>query len=204
MVMQKFNWEGSNLWTFVLDSDICRMHHEQLVLSNGNILALCRETITAEENIYMNIELDIDKIIEIEPIGSNQANIIWEWHFYDHLIQDYDSDIANYGIISENPQLLDISIHDSYNDFTHLNCIDYNDALNQIIISSRVFNEVFIIDHSTTTEEAASHIGGIYNNGGDILYRWGNPINYDRGNLSDQKLHAPHGVNWIKSGLPGS
>ena len=173
------------------------MHHEQAILPNGNILAICKETISAEENIYLNDELVIDKIIEIEPADDNQANIIWEWRFYDHLIQDYNSEIPNYGNIANNPQLFNINAYNILGDFTHLNCVDFNPDLNQIIFSSRSLNEVFIIDHSTTTMEAKGHFGGIYGKGGDFLYRWGNPINYNRGDLSNQKLHAPHGVNWI-------
>jgi len=54
-----------------------------------------------------------------------------------------------------------------------------------------------------TTEEASGNSGGVYNVGGDILYRWGNPSNYNRGDNSDQKLFAPHGVNWINNSFPG-
>ena len=202
-VLQKYDWDGFALWTFMFEEGECIMHHEQVVLPNGNILAICKETIIAEENIYFNEEMVIDKIIEIEPVGIDQANIIWEWHFYDHLIQDYNSEMPNFGIIENNPQLFNISAYDAFADFTHLNCVDFNDELNQIIFSSRSLNEVFIIDHSTTTEEAKGHIGGIYGKGGDFLYRWGNPINYNRGDLLDQKLHAPHAVNWINSDYPG-
>ena len=202
-VLQKYDWDGLLLWTFIFEEGECLIHHEQVILPNGNILAICKETIIAEENIYFNEDLVIDKIIEIEPLDNDQANIIWEWHFYDHLIQDYDPNMLNYGIISENPQLFNINAYNSLGDFTHLNCVDFNSELNQIIFSSRSLNEVFIIDHSTTTEEAKSHIGGIYGKGGDFLYRWGNPINYNRGDFGDQKLHAPHAVNWINSDYPG-
>ena len=202
-VLQKYNWDGLLLWTFIFEEGECLIHHEQVILPNGNILAICKETIIAEENIYFNEDLVIDKIIEIEPLDNDQANIIWEWHFYDHLIQDYDPNMLNYGIISENPQLFNINAYNLLGDFTHLNCVDFNSELNQIIFSSRSLNEIFIIDHSTTTEEAKSHIGGIYGKGGDFLYRWGNPINYNRGDLLNQKLHAPHAVNWINSDYPG-
>jgi len=202
-VIQKYDWDGLLLWTFIFEEGECLIHHEQVILPNGNILAICKETIIAEENIYFNEDLVIDKIIEIEPLDNDQANIIWEWHFYDHLIQDYDPNMLNYGIISENPQLFNINAYNLLGDFTHLNCVDFNSELNQIIFSSRSLNEIFIIDHSTTTEEAKSHIGGIYGKGGDFLYRWGNPINYNRGDFGDQKLHAPHAVNWINSDYPG-
>ena len=39
--------------------------------------------------------------------------------------------------------------------------------------------------------------------GGDILYRWGNPTNFDRGNAQDHVLWNVHGVNWIDPGLEG-
>ena len=202
-LIQLIDWDGNNLWTYLLENDVCRLHHEQEILPNGNILCLCRETITSQQNIFFEGDLDIDKIIEIEPIGNNEANIIWEWHFYDHLVQDINVDSPEYGNVSLNSQLLNINAHNNYNDFTHINCIDFNPDLNQIIMSSRSLSEIYIIDHSTTTEEASGHLGGVYNMGGDILYRWGNPYIYNRGDISDQKLFAPHGVNWIKNSFPG-
>ena len=202
-LIQLIGWDGNNLWTYLLENDFCRLHHEQEILPNGNILCLCRETITSQQNIFFEGDLDIDKIIEIEPIGNNEANIIWEWHFYDHLVQDINVDSPEYGNVSLNSQLLNINAHNNYNDFTHINCIDFNPELNQIIMSSRSLNEIYVIDHSTTTEEASENLGGVYNMGGDILYRWGNPFIYNRGDISDQKLFAPHGVNWIKNSFPG-
>ena len=78
-----------------------------------------------------------------------------------------------------------------------MNSIAYIEASDQIVVSSRVFNEFWIIDHSTTTAEAASHTGGNSNKGGDLLYRWGNPQAYDSGTAENQRLFGQHDVTWI-------
>jgi len=151
----------------------------------------------------------LDMILEIEPIGFNDMNIIWKWHFWDHLVQDINMSLDNYGQISEHPELLDINVSQSGNggngiaDWNHCNAISYNPILDQIVLSSRHMDEFYVIDHSTTIEEASSHSGGNYSNGGDFLYRWGNPQNYHRGNASNQILKSPHGINWIPNGYPG-
>ena len=212
----KKNWNGQILWDYTLAEDICTPHHDISVLPNGNILAICSETKSQEEAFNagkenINGPFTLDMIIELEPIGDNEANIVWKWHFWDHLIQDINQDYDNYGIISDNPQLLDINCNSSgggggnpgVGDWNHLNCISYNEHLDQIVISSRHMNEFYVIDHSTTIEEAASSSGGLYGMGGDFLYRWGNPQNYNRGNSSDQILFAQHSVNWINEGYPG-
>src|SRR5262249_36877966 len=88
-------------------------------------------------------------------------------------------------------------------DWTHVNAVSYNPRFDQIMISVRETNEVWIIDHSTTTAEAAAHRGGKYGMGGDILYRWGNPRAYRAASVADQKLFAQHDAHWIPAGLPG-
>jgi hypothetical protein len=89
-------------------------------------------------------------------------------------------------------------------DWTHVNAVSYNARLDQIMLSSRTFSEVWIIDHSTTKAEAASHKGGKHGKGGDLLYRWGNPRAYRAGTDKDQRLFAQHDTHWIPEGLPGA
>ena len=57
-----------------------------------------------------------------------------------------------------------------------------------------------IQERNPTTAEAAGHTGGQYGKGGDILYRWGNPQNYGRGEATDQQLYFQHNPNWITYG----
>ena len=89
-------------------------------------------------------------------------------------------------------------------DWIHANSIDYHPGLDQIVISARNFSELWIVDHSTTTEEAARHEGGDGGRGGDLLYRWGNPRAYRAGTAADQRLFWPHTIHWIDPGLPGA
>jgi hypothetical protein len=88
-------------------------------------------------------------------------------------------------------------------DWMHTNSVAYHEELDQIMLSIHEFSEVWVIDHSTTIEEAASHQGGRYGKGGDLLYRWGNPKAYRNGSNVDQRLFAQHNAHWIEPGLPG-
>ena len=88
-------------------------------------------------------------------------------------------------------------------DWMHANSVDYNAELDQIMLSIHEFSEVWIIDHSTTIEEAASHRGGRCGMGGDLLYRWGNPRAYRNGTNADRRLFAQHCAHWIPKGLRG-
>jgi hypothetical protein len=147
-----------------------------------------------------------DHIIEVEPTGPTSGNIVWEWHIWDHLIQDYDSSKTNYGSVADHPELVDINygeLNSLISDWLHSNSIDYNEEFDQILLSVRNFNEIWVIDHSTTTAEAASHTGGYGGKGGDLLYRWGNPETYRAGTTDDEKLFSQHDATWIKSGCPG-
>ncbi len=211
--VEMHNWEGELIWQYQFFSDKLSQHHDLELLPNGNILILAWESFTQHEAIeagrdtsLIDEEIRPEAIFEVEPIGTDSANIVWEWHVMDHLIQDNDPTKANFGNPANHPELIDfnyIGIGGGYVDWLHANYIDYNPDLDQIIINIRNFNEFWVIDHSTTTEEAAGHTGGNSGKGGDILYRWGNPQTYRRGTEEDRVFYRQHNANWIPAGYPG-
>jgi hypothetical protein len=145
-----------------------------------------------------------EQILELKPRNSNEADIVWEWNLKDHLIQDFDPTKDNYGKVSDHPHRLDINYIGASgggSNWVHINSIQYNAELDQIVMSSKHMGEFYIIDHSTTTALAATGSGGKYNKGGDFLYRWGNPAVYKQGSLIDQELFGPHFPHWIGKGL---
>ena len=50
---------------------------------------------------------------------------------------------------------------------------------------------------------SSNHKGGRWGKGGDFLYRWGNPKNYQRGDSTNEQLFGQHDVRWIEKGYPG-
>lgn len=215
-MVQEITWSGDIIWEFTYDSNEYLSHHDIEPLPNGNVLMIAwdyktvAETTAAGHNPILppGVALTSDHIIEVKPNGSTNGDIVWEWHVWDHLIQDYDPSKNNYGIVADHPELIDINFAGGHSfqisDWTHVNSIDYNENLDQILLSSWFFNEIWVIDHSTTTEEASGHTGGNSGKGGDLLYRWGNPQTYRVGTATDQQLFGQHDPQWIESGCPGA
>ncbi|MFN8309868.1 MAG: aryl-sulfate sulfotransferase [Chitinophagales bacterium] len=210
-VIEKIDWNGAVLWQYnVSDATKCQ-HHDAKALPNGNVLVIAWESKTNTEAIaagrnpaLVPATLWSEQILELQPVGTNGANVVWEWHLWDHLVQDFDNTKANYDTVSKHPELVNLNFNSSAtnSDWIHLNAIDYNPDLDQILISSHAFSEIWVIDHSTTAAEAATHSGGHSGKGGDLLYRWGNPQAYNNGAAANKKFFGQHNAHWIETGLP--
>ena len=203
---QKYDFAGNLTWDFVYSTSTYCMHHDICPLPNGNVLLIAYESKTAAEataaGSSSNIIIWSEKIVEVQQTVPTTGNIVWAWHLWDHLVQDVDPAKANYQTsIVDHPELLNIN-YQTQRDWIHMNGIDYNPMLNQIVVSSHNLDQWFVIDHSTTTAEAATHSGGNSGKGGDFLDRYGNPDSYNA--AGSTVLNVTHDAHWIPEGVPNA
>jgi hypothetical protein len=240
--VQEFTLDGELVWDFRLFNEKQLPHHDLCKLPNGNVLMIVWDKKTAKEALAAGRRPELtgdshllpDSLVEVRPTGKTTGEIVWEWHLWDHLVQDFEKTKANYGNVAEHPELVNINYGEdalaavnstkagqdalkslgyvgansnrqqrANPDWTHFNGVAYNADLDQVVVSVHSFSEFWILDHSTTTAEAATHTGGKSGKGGDLLYRWGNPRAYRAGTKADQKLFSQHNAHWIAHGLPG-
>jgi len=217
--IEEYNWDDALVWSMDYSTSTYMQHHDIKKLPNGNIIMLVVEKKTYNEAIAAGFDptkfqpevqqkgfLLPDCIIEIQPTYPTGGIVVWEWHVWDHLIQDFDASKSNHGIVNAHPELIDCDgDHRNLPLFwNHMNSIDYNPDFDQIAMSVRGNSEVWIIDHSTTTAQSAGHSGGIRGKGGDLLYRWGNPLTYGAGTVANQTYYEQHDVEWIRPDCPGA
>jgi len=218
--VEEYSWNDSLVWSLDYSTTTYMQHHDIKRLPNGNIIMLVVELKTLPQIIAAGFDTSKfqepdfhqkqimlpDMVVEIQPAYPAGGTVVWEWHVWDHLIQSHDSTKSNYGVPSAHPERVDAAgDHRNLPLFwNHMNSIDYNVAFDQIALSVRGNSEVWIIDHSTTTALAAGHTGGRSGKGGDLLYRWGNPITYGAGTVGDEKYFQQHDAEWIRAGCPGA
>lgn len=198
---------GNVEWSFEYSDENHIAHHDTKMLPNGNILFLSWEKKSLDEAAQIGFsagtEIIYDAILEINP-ETNQ--IVWQWHMWDHLIQDYDETKENFGVISINPRRIDINyleVENSSGDVSHANGIDYDATNDLIYISVNYYSEIWVIDHSTTTQQARTTTGGNYNVGGDLVYRFGNPSAY-KNNQGDRIFDRNHHPNLLTDEKKGN
>ena len=208
-IVERIAKDSSVVWSINYYGDTFAPHHDVLVLPNGNLMMPVWRAVTEEQAIALGRSPDqvgsdglwLDSIVELQVSGTDDYTVVWQWNSADHLVQDVDPARANYGALAENPQLININYDDgkppNNPDIMHVNSVIYIPEFDQIVINSLNYSELWVIDHSTTTAEAAGHTGGRYGKGGDILYRWGNPTVYGKGDADVFNLSGVHDANWV-------
>jgi len=250
--IQRLAPDGRVLWQWELADHEHQQHHDVRPMPNGHLLVIAWERKDAKLAVQHGLDprqvhrergFWPDVVYEVEPLPGGGAAVVWEWHAWDHLVQDMDSKLPDYGLIAEHPGRIDINGEHRDQpplsaaqiaerqavdaqlaalgyiggaddggpptdqdrlpgDWLHTNAVDYHPVYDLLVLSSPHFDELWVIDHSTTTEEAAGSTGGRYGKGGDILWRWGNPRRYGAGRDEDRQLFGQHDPTWLRDGPP--
>ena len=210
-MIERFSWEGNLIWSDTLASDSLHFHHDIAPMPNGHILAIAWEKHTGAEAISRGRlpeltpeEVWVTRIFELAPWDEGGSEVVWSWTPWDHLIQNSDPSLPHFGEPADFPGRFDVNFaavaevsgpglgQDAAFDWLHVNSIDYHPERDEIILSSRNWDEIWVIDHSTTENEAGGSSGGQYGQGGDLIWRWGNPATYGRGAVTDQVFFGQH------------
>lgn len=230
---KEVNWEGASVWSYTESRTNYLPHHDFLRIFNPKLnapttLYIANKTVSSNQCIaagcnpafsrnYTNAQMDA--IVEVDMTG----NIVWEWWFFDHVIQDFDPTKLNYvgsgKTIADYPGRLNLNIPGLpvQRDWLHCNSIDYNATLDQITINS-VRGELYIIDHGGTfiPGNPASSIALAAGASGDFLYRFGDPARYGQGSppsiltnwtvstSGHKQIGGAHHASWIPDGLGGA
>ncbi len=191
--LREIDWDGNVVWEWIPGPEEGSLHHDFVRLPNGNTLTNAWEHVSKEEAIAGGRDpkqttergLAPDMIYEVDSAGK----VVWKWSAWEHRGMNSKNHLDVNFITAVLPQ------HRFANpDWTHFNTVDYNSETDQILVDSREFGELYIIDHKT----------------GEIVYRWGNPYAYGAGDPpafttpGNQILYGPHDAHWIKEGLPGA
>ena len=214
----KLDKDNNVLWEWDhFEIGVEALHHDIELMPNGNILAISWSVISAEKAKEMgwiqqgtHQRIILDKLYEIEPDyeSGRGADVVWVWDAADHIIQDHDPKLANYGNPADHPGRLDINFTQldttqfNAGQLFHTNSVSYRVDEDIIMLSSAVFGEIWAIDHSTTSAEAATSSGGTYDKGGDLIWRFGNPQTHKSGGPEDQVLYWQHDAYFIPDTVP--
>jgi hypothetical protein len=224
---KELDWEGKVVWQYTESRSNYHGHHDFAKIFNPKLgdstfIYIANKDLTAQQcldagcdpkNNYNGAQMDA--IVEVNRKGE----VIWEWWFFDHVVQDIDNTKSTYGIIAENPGKIDLNLRGNpvKSDWVHCNALDFNEELDLIVINS-VHGEFYVIDHGSTflPNDAAGSIALASSSKGDFLYRFGDPAKYDQGDPpsildnwekatnGNKQIGGSHDIQWIKPGLPGA
>lgn len=199
---------GQLLWEIEEYANQYRLHHDATFLPNGNVLAIAWEYIPQSEALAMGRQEDKlstdglwpDVVIEYAPNETGGAERVWMWRASDHLVQDQDQMLPTYGNPAEHPEKININAVGPNSraddaDWMHCNSIDYDPIHQHIMLSCRHTEELYIISHNLSWAQSNGSMG-------DLIYRWGNPLNYDLGSSAEHYTVVQHDAHFIPSGHP--
>ena len=225
------DWDDNVVWRYTETRSDYAPHHDFKRIFNKKLgsyttLYIANKTVTQEQAIAAGCDpsrnykdAQMDAIVEVDMDG----NIVWEWWFFDHVVQDIDPTKANYvgegKTIADNPGRINLNLpgRPVKRDWLHCNSLDYHPELGHIVTNS-VQGEFYVIDHDGTfaAGDLQASIELAASEAGDFLYRFGDPARYQQGDppsiledwtqctVGHKQIGGSHDIHWIDEGLPGA
>ncbi|MCX6250932.1 MAG: aryl-sulfate sulfotransferase [Bacteroidetes bacterium] len=224
---KELGWTGNVKWQYTESRTNYHGHHDFAKIYNPKLgdstfIYIANKDLTNQQCLdagcdaqYDYTGSQMDAIVEV----NRQGTVVWEWWFFDHVVQDLYSAKPTYGIIANTPGRINLNIRGNHvkSDWMHCNSLDYNQTLDVIVINS-VHGEFYVIDHGNTflANNPSGSIALAATTAGDFKYRFGDPAKYNQGDppsiednwekatAGNKQLGGSHDIQWIRSGLPGA
>ena len=229
---KEVEWDGKTVWEYTEKREGYAPHHDWARIFNKALhapttLYIANRAITDEQAITAGAdpkngpyrEGQMDAVVEVDM----QGNVVWEWCFFDHVIQDVDAAKKNFvgagKTVADHPGRININMpgRPLKRDWLHCNSMDYNAESGHIAINS-VQGELYVIDHDGTfvAGDPKAGIAKAAGASGDFLYRFGDPAryaqgeppkileNWDAATSGHKQMGGAHDVQWIRPGLKGA
>ncbi|MCC7015045.1 MAG: aryl-sulfate sulfotransferase [Planctomycetes bacterium] len=116
--VRELDWDGKLVWEYVCADGTRLQHHDIEPLPNGNVLLIAWELKSEAEALAAGRDPRLlpakqlwpDMVLEIEPVRPSGGKLVWEWHAWDHLVQQRDPQLPNFGEVAKQPQRIDVNI----------------------------------------------------------------------------------------------
>ena len=223
---RELDWNGNIVWEYTDSRTNYHAHHDFAKIYNPKLgdstfIYIANKDLTAQQCLDAGCDprknhegAQMDAIVEVDRKG----NVVWEWWFFNHVVQEIDPSKPTYGVIKDSPGKIDLNLRGNpvRRDWLHGNSLDYNEQLDLIVINS-VHGEFYVIDHGNTflKGKPSGSIALAASSKGDFLYRFGDPAKYGQGDpplvldnwekatSGNKQMGGSHNIQWIKPGLPG-
>ena len=230
--LREVDWDGRTVWEYAERREGYAPHHDWVRIWNKALhapttLYLANRSITHEQAIAAGADPaqgpyrdgQMDAIVEVDLAG----RVVWEWWFFDHVVQDVAPDKPNYvgtgKKIADYPGRINLNLpgRPLKRDWLHCNSLDYDSTTGHLVINS-VQGELYVIDHDGTfvVGDPAAGVAKAASAAGDFLYRFGDPArygqgepprvleNWDNATSGHKQMGGAHDAHWIRPGLPGA
>ncbi len=194
---KEVDWDGKTVWEYTEKRENYAPHHDWVRIFNKQLnapttLYIANKTISYDQAVAAGADPkkasteggQMDAVVEVDM----QGKVLWEWGFFDHVVQDIDPAKPNYvgagKTVADHPGRINLNLpgRPLKRDWLHCNSLDYSPESGHIVINS-VQGELYVVDHDGTfvAGDPKASIAKAASSAGDFLYRFGDPARYAQG-----------------------